>query len=158
MLVALQLVGIANVPLNLTLPVPWVVPKFAPLIVTLVPTGPAVGDNDVMLGASGATVVTVNGSPLLATLFAVTTTFPVVAPLGTGTTMLVPLQLVGVASVPLNLTLPGPCVVPKFAPLIVTLVPTGPDVGDNDVMLGAVAALPVIVTLLNETVAAVDAV
>jgi len=55
----------------------------------------------VMLGAGG---VTVKLTPLLATPPTVTTTFPVVAPAGTGVTMLVALQLVGVAAVPLNLT------------------------------------------------------
>lgn len=46
----------------------------------------------------------VNGTPLLARPEAVTTTLPVVALAGTGTTMLVLLQLVGVADVPLNVT------------------------------------------------------
>ena len=59
----------------------------------------------------------------------VTTTEPVVAPLGTGTTMLAALQLVGVAAVPLNVTVLVPCVAPKFAPAIVTAVPTAPDDG-----------------------------
>ena len=67
-------------------------------------------------------------TPLLAAPPTVTTTFPVVAPLGTGTTMLVALQLVGVAAVPLNVTVLVPCVAPKFVPAIVTEVPTGPDV------------------------------
>ena len=40
----------------------------------------------------------------LATPPTVTTTLPVVAPVGTGATMLVELQLVGVAAVPLNAT------------------------------------------------------
>ena len=44
----------------------------------------------------GAVAVTVNITPLLATPPTVTTTFPVVAPLGTGTTIIVALQLVGV--------------------------------------------------------------
>ena len=43
-------------------------------------------------------------TPLLAVPPTVTTTFPVVAPVGTGTAMLVALQLVGVAEVPLNVT------------------------------------------------------
>src|SRR5256885_7584791 len=63
-------------------------------------------------------------------------TLPVVAPEGTGTTILVAPQLVGVAAVPLKLTVLVPCVAPKFAPLIVTDVPTGPDVGERLVMLG----------------------
>ena len=46
---------------------------------------------------------------------------------GTGTTMLVALQLVGVAAVPLNFTVLVPCVAPKFVPVIVTDVPTGPE-------------------------------
>src|SRR5258706_185575 len=74
--------------------------------------------------------------PLLATPFTVTTTGPVVAPLGTGATMLVALQLVGVAVVPLKRTLLLPCVDPKFVPVIVTDVPTAPDVGDRLVRVG----------------------
>jgi hypothetical protein len=69
-------------------------------MVTDVPTGPDVTDKLVMLGAA----TTVKLTPLLAWLDTVTTTFPVVAPLGTGTTMLDALQLVGVAVVVLNLT------------------------------------------------------
>jgi hypothetical protein len=76
----------------------------------------------------GAAVVTVKFTPLLATPPTVTTTFPVVAPVGTGTTMLVGPQLVGVPAVPLNVTVLVPCVAPKFVPVIVTDVPTGPDV------------------------------
>src|SRR4029079_2847909 len=80
--------------------------------------------------------LTVNVSPLLATLLTVTTTGPVVAPLGTATTMLLSLQFVGVASVPLNRTPLVLCVTPKFAPLIVTDVPTMPDVGKRPERLG----------------------
>jgi hypothetical protein len=50
----------------------------------------------------GAGMFTVKLTPLLATPPTVTTTLPVVAPDGTGATMLVALQLVGVAAVPLN--------------------------------------------------------
>jgi len=101
MLVALQLVGVAAVPLNLTVLVPCVAPKFAPVIVTLAPTNPDVGFKLVMLGAGA---VTVKVLPLLAAPPTVTTTVPVVAPVGTVTTMLVALQLVAVAAVPLNVT------------------------------------------------------
>jgi hypothetical protein len=55
--------------------------------------------------------------------------------------MLVALQLVGVAAVPLNVTVLVPCVEPKFAPAIVTEVPTGPDVGERLAMLGPELAL-----------------
>jgi hypothetical protein len=133
MLVADQLVGVAVVPLNFTVLVPCVAPKFVPVIVTDVPTGPLVGDRLVILGATA----TVKLTPLLATPPTVTTTLPVVAPVGTGVTMLVADQLVGVAVVPLNFTVLVPCVAPKFVPVIVTDVPTGPLVGDRVVMLGA---------------------
>jgi len=76
----------------------------------------------------GAGMVTVKLTPLLATPATVTTTFPVVAPTGTATVMLVPLQLVGVPAVPLNVTVLVPCAAPKFVPVIITAVPTDPDV------------------------------
>jgi hypothetical protein len=134
MLAALQLVGVPAVPLNVTVLGPWVAPKFVPVIVTGVPTVPDVGFRVVMLGAG---TVTVKITPLLAAPPAVTTTFPVVAPVGTSTVMLVPLQLVGVPAVPLNVTVLVPCVVPKFVPVMVIGVPTVPDVGFSVVMFGA---------------------
>jgi hypothetical protein len=81
-------------------------------------------------------VCTVKLIPLLATPPTVTTKFPVVAPAGTGATMLAALQLVGVAVTPLNFAVLVPCVAPKFVPLIVTDVPTTPDVGFELVILG----------------------
>jgi hypothetical protein len=63
-----------------------------------------VGERLVMLGAD----TTVKLDPLLFTPLANTTTFPVVAPLGTVVTRLVALQLVTVAVVPLNFTVPEP--------------------------------------------------
>ena len=62
-----------------------------------------------------------------------TTTFPVVAPLGTVATMVVLFQLVVVAVVPLNLTL-FPVDVPNVVPVIVTDAPTAPEVIDKLVM------------------------
>jgi hypothetical protein len=53
MLVALQLVGVANVPLNFTVLVPCVAPKFAPAIVTGVPITPDAGFKLVMLAGEG---------------------------------------------------------------------------------------------------------
>jgi len=81
---------------------------------------------------------TLNETPLLATPPTVTTTFPVVAPLGTTALIEVGVQLeMVVAGVPLNVTVLG--VEPKFAPVIVTDVPTFPEVGDRLVMLGDAA-------------------
>src|SRR5262245_44089678 len=137
MLVALQLVGVAAVPPNVTVLVPCVAPKVVPVIVTGVPTGPAVGVRRVIDGGT----VTVNATPLLGKPPTVTTTGPVVAPAGTGTTMLVALQLVGVAAVPLNVTVLEPCVAPKFEPVIVTGVPTGPEIRFSPVIAGATEKL-----------------
>jgi uncharacterized protein YjeT (DUF2065 family) len=138
MLVELQLVEVAIIPLNLTVLVPCDVPKFAPVMATEAPTNPDAGLRLVTLGAR---VATVKLTPLLADVPTVTTTLPVMAPAGTGTTTLVALQLVGAAVVPLNLTVLVPCVAPKFAPVIVTEAPTRPDVGLRLVMLGATDVL-----------------
>ena len=132
MLVALQLVGVASVPLNVTVLGPFVAPKFAPAIVTAVPTGPDVGPSDVMDGGT----VTVNVTPLLARPPTVTMTGPLAAPPGTGTVRLVALHVVGVATMPPKVTVLEPLVAPKFAPVIVTAVPTGPDLGSSEVMDG----------------------
>jgi hypothetical protein len=51
--------------------------------------------------------------------------------------MLVPFQLVGVACTPPKVIVLVPCVAPKFAPVIVTAVPTTPELGLRLVILGA---------------------
>jgi tRNA (guanine-N1)-methyltransferase len=82
-----------------------------------------------------------NSHPLLGTPPTVTTTLPVVAPLGTFTTMLLAPQMVAVpAAMPLNVTVLPPCVAPKSLPPIVTAVPATPEGGDRLVMLGSLAA------------------
>ena len=149
MTVALQLViAVAVVPLNFTVLLPWGDPKFVPVTVTKVPIGPDVGDKLVILGAA----TTVKLTPLLATPLTVTTTLPVVPPVGTVAVMLVALQLViAVAVVVLNFTALVPWVDPKFVPVIVTEAPTAPDVGANVVMLGVrttVKLLPLLSTPL----------
>lgn len=101
-------------------------------MVTDVPTGPDAGLREEMAGVG----VTVKFKPLLAAPLTVTTTFPVVAPVGTGATMPVLLQLVGEATTPLKVTMLVPWVAPKFAPEIVMTAPTGPDVGLKLLMLG----------------------
>jgi len=132
--VALQLVTVAVVPLNLTVLEPCVEPKFVPLTVTAAPIAPEVGDKLVMFGAA----TTVKLTPLLDTPLTVTTTLPVVAPLGTVATIEVALQLeIVVAVVVLNFTVLDPCVEPKFVPVIVTDAPTAPEVGDKLEMVGA---------------------
>lgn len=138
MLVALQLVGVAATPLKLTVLLPCDAPKFVPLMVTEVLTAPEAGLKPVMFGGTS----TVKAAPLLTQGPTVTTTFPVVAPLGTGATMLVALQLLGVATVPLNVTLLVPWLAPKFVPVIVTDDPTGPEVALKLVILGTTETPP----------------
>ena len=101
-----------------TVLVPCVGPKPPPLIVTDAPPAPEVGDKVLMAG------ITVNVTPLLATPATFTTALPVVAVLGTGATIEVELQLVGVAWTLLNVTVLVPWVDPKFLPVMVTDVPT----------------------------------
>ena len=74
----------------------------APVIVTEVPASPDEGFRLVILGAEPEMEFMANGAALLASPPTVTTTFPVVAPVGTGTTIVVALQFVGVAVVPLK--------------------------------------------------------
>ena len=97
----------------------------APEIVIDVPTGPEFGERLAMLGGVG---LTMKLTLLLVRPPTVTTTFPVVAPGGTVTVMLVAIQFVATTIVPLNVTVLLPWPAPKFAPAIVTDVPTGPDV------------------------------
>jgi hypothetical protein len=150
MLAALQLVGDAVVPLNVTVPLPCELPKFDPVTVIAAPTAPVVTDKLVILGAG----TTVKLTPLLATPLALTTTFPVVAPLGTVTPMLDAPHDVTLAVVPLNVTMPLPCELPKFDPVTVTAAPTAPVVKDKLVMLGAgttVKLIPLVLTPLALT-------
>ena len=73
---------------------------------------------------------------MLATPPTVTTTLPVVAPAGTGTTMLLADHDVGVAAVPLKVTVLMPLLAPKLLPLMVTTVATGPLDGERLVNVG----------------------
>jgi hypothetical protein len=103
------------------------------VIVTTLPIVADVVDKLVIAGVCN----TVNDAGLLACLLTVTRTFPVVAPPGTGTTMVVAFQLVGVPVVPLKVTVLVPGVEPKLTPVIVAEVPTIPDMGDRLAMNGA---------------------
>lgn len=131
MLVGPQLVGVVAAPLNVTVLVPCVAPKFVPAIVTDVLIGPDAGVKLVMI-----TGVTVKLAPLLGLPPTVTNTPPVLAPVGTGPTMLVSLQLVGVVGAPLKVTLLVPCRGPNPLPAIVTDVPIDPKAGPRLEMLG----------------------
>jgi hypothetical protein len=139
--VALQIVGVAATPLNVTVLLPCALPNPEPVIVTEVPAIPDVADKLTMLGT------TVKATPLLDPPFTVTTTLPVVAAAGTVTAIDVDFQLVGVAATPLNITVLAPCDPPKPVPVIVTAVPTTPEVADSPVITGSAVPVPVSLTV-----------
>jgi hypothetical protein len=133
--VVAQLVGVATVPLNVIVLVPWLLPNPPPLIVTDLPTGALDCERLVMEGS------TVNGTPLLPVPPTNTTTLPVMAALGTGATICVELQLVGVAGVAPKKIKLFPCELPKFVPVIVTEAPIGPKAGERPETLGVCACV-----------------
>jgi hypothetical protein len=79
---------------------------------------------------------TVKLTPVPETPKTATITFPLVAPIGTVAVMLVELQDVAVAAVPLKETVLVPCVEPKFVPVMVTEELITPDVGERFVIVG----------------------
>lgn len=123
-------VKLALVPSNATTVAP---PRFVPLIVTDVPTGPRVGENDEIDGDCVATV-TVKLDELVAVPTGVVTPIgPLVAPAGTVAVIDVSDVTLNEAPVPLNVTDVAPV---KPDPEIVTDVPTSPLDGLNDEIAG----------------------
>ena len=129
-LVRLQFRMLADTPLNVTAPLP--VKKLLPRISTVVPTGPADGVSDEILGGG----MTVNVDPLLACPPTVTTTGPVVIPAGAIAVIAFADQFATVAVTPLKVTALLPCVAPKLEPLMVTAWPTIPLAGESDEITG----------------------
>jgi hypothetical protein len=120
-------VKLAALALNATAEAPV---RLAPLIVTMVPTGPLDGAKLVIAGGG----MTVKLVALVAVPPAVVTlTGPVVAPAGTVAWMVLSDVTVKLAAVPLNVTA---LVVVKLVPLIVTPDPTAPVVGAMLVIVG----------------------
>ncbi len=152
MLVPLQLVGVAVVPLNEIVLAPCVAPKLDPLIVTDAPVTAGFGAIPLILGWTP-------NANAPASPDTVTTMLPLADPLGTGTTMVVVFQLVGVAVTPLNVIVLAPWLDPKFWPVTVMAVPTVPEPGLTLVMIGATAKLtplllwPAMVTTMLPVVA-----
>src|SRR5215467_8421041 len=133
MLVALQFVGVAGVPLKVTVLLPCDVPKFEPVIVRELPTGPLAEER---LEIDG---VIVKLEMLLTWFATVTKRVAAVTPLaavGIVATIVVALQLVGVACAPPTVTVLVPCDAPKLLPVIVKDVPTGPEVGVTLLIFG----------------------
>lgn len=95
------------------------------MITTVSPALPELGVTATTLNP----LATVKLTPLLAVPPTNTTTLPVVAPVGTGTTIALSLQLTGAVVVPLNLRVLDPWLDPNPAPVTVTVAPIPPSVG-----------------------------
>jgi len=149
-IVAVLAVTLAVIPLNITILFAAVVLKFVPVMMTDAPIMPKVGLKEIIVGNAAA--VTVKLVALVAVLPAmVTVIVPVVAPAGTVVVILVTVLAVTIAVVPLNFTVLLAGVVLKFVPMIFTDVPTGPEVGVKDAMVGNTAA-PIVKSLSLATV------
>ena len=109
-------------------------------MVTGLPIGPEFGLRLFILG------VTVKLTELLVWPATLMTTGPVVVPEGTGTVMLVALQLVGVAAVPLKVIVLVPWVAPKLVPVTVIGVPMPAAFGDRLLIEGDAAGLGIVTT------------
>jgi hypothetical protein len=133
MVVALAEVTEALTPLNCTT---GEAPKLVPVTVTEAPGAPLVGEKLVMVGVGNTVNV-----PALVTVMPVPLTrtemVPVVAPTGTVTVSEFAVAAVTVAKVPLKRTVLLAGIVLKLVPVIVTVAPTAPLVGEKLVMVGA---------------------
>jgi len=118
-------VNIAALPPNETAVAPV---KFVPVIVTPVPTGPVTGAKELMAGVIVKRVV-VTIDPLLGVVMLMR---PVLAPAGTVVVIVPGGASVKAAATPLKETAVAPV---NAVPVIVTLVPTGPKIGENGLKL-----------------------
>ena len=103
--------------------------KFVPVIITVVPMGPEAGLNEVIVGG------TINVPAFTVLHPIVTSSGPDVAPTGIVTVRVVAIGPVIVPGTPLNVTAFEKGVL-KFVPVMVTEVPTAPNVGAKEVMVG----------------------
>src|SRR4051812_14786249 len=104
-------------------------------MVTLVPTGPDAGVKLEIVGVV-APVALLSAALVAVPLAAAPVLLPVVLPEGTVAVIwMLELTVNAVAAVPLNCTPVAPV---KLVPLMVTLVPTGPDAGVKPVIVGVV--------------------
>lgn len=151
-------VTVAVTPLNVTVFCPGVALKELPDIVTVVPPVPDVGEKLLTVGVTEKLLPDNAVSALTSTDI-----FPVDAPLGTVTTSEVLVADDTVVVTPLNFTMLFAGVVLKFVPVIVTGVPTAPEVGEKFVIVGVrtvtvkfvadVAVCPPTVTVIVPVVA-----
>ncbi len=133
MVVVVEAVTTAAVPLNETTLSEGVALKLLPERIMTAPSAPLPGLMDVIDGVANTVKLF---SLAIVTPFRVTDIFPVVAPAGTEVVMLVAVEAETTAVVVLNLTTWSSGLLLKSIPLIVTLTPTAPLVGENDSMMG----------------------
>ena len=111
-----------------------VVLKSVPVIVTVVPMGPLVGEKEEMVGI---VTVTLKAVPLVVELQpTVTEIVPVVALVGTAVVILVEVLAVTTEVMPLNLTMLLADVGSKSVPVIVTKAPIVPLLGEKELIVG----------------------
>jgi hypothetical protein len=132
-LVAVDAVTTANVPLNLTTLLAGIVLKFNPDMVTVALTAPLDGLNPVIIG-EGSTVKL--DTLLTVTPFKVNDIGPVDAPTGTVVVILVVVDAMTTEATPLNVSTLSAAVVLKLLPVIVMVAPIAPLVGLNPDMDG----------------------
>ena len=124
--------------------------KLVPVMVTIVPGAPLVGEKELIVGA--AVEVAVKSVELVAMQReqgVVTLILPVVAPPGTLVLICVLETTVKVAETPSKVTLVAPV---KAEPVIVTAVPFGPLVGEKELIFGSTVKLVELVALPTELV------
>ena len=113
-----------------------VVPVADVLMVAVYPSHPDDGAGCGAMVITGLAVTTKSVADAAALPPTETPINPVVAPAGTVAVMVVDVLAVTTAVTPLNVTVFAEGVGLKFVPVITTVVPTGPDVDTNDVIVG----------------------
>lgn len=108
---------------------PWVAPKFWPVIVIFASSAAGCGEIPSIWGGAVKLIPSLTAPPT------VTTRGPDVADAGTEVAMDVVVHDIIVAVVPLNLTVLLPWLEPKPVPVIITVVPVFPEVGLTAVTL-----------------------
>jgi hypothetical protein len=153
MLVVVDEITVALTPLNLTTLLTAVVLKFVPVIITVAPGAPLDGVKPVKVGI-GNTVKLV--AVVIATPFTIIDIGPVIAPAGTIALILVEVDEVMSATIPLNDTWLSASGVLKLVPVMVTIAPTAALEGLKLVIVGVgstvkfVALLRVILLVVIE--------
>lgn len=131
--VAVEAVTVAEIPLKETVLLAGVVLKLVPVITMDAPTAPVPGLNPVNVGVAATLKLLLLNTVIP---FSASDIFPEVAPTGTVVVMLVEVEAVTMALTPLNVKILLAGVVLKLAPVMVMVAPTAPLAGLKLVMAG----------------------